>query len=56
MARLEPHPATRERRDWKLWRRWTSATTLGETAGFCAPAVARLVRRVGPQRNALSPV
>jgi hypothetical protein len=32
--------ATRERRDWPLWRRWTLATTLGEAAGFCAPALA----------------
>jgi hypothetical protein len=29
----------RARRDWALWRRWTAATTLGETAGFCAPAL-----------------
>jgi hypothetical protein len=32
--------ATHQPRDWALWRRWTLATTLGETAGFCAPAVA----------------
>jgi hypothetical protein len=32
--------ATTERRDWALWRRWTAATTLGEAAGFCAPALA----------------
>jgi hypothetical protein len=37
---MHPPAATRERTDWPLWRRWTLATTLGETAGFCAPAVA----------------
>jgi hypothetical protein len=35
-----PPVATRQRRDWALWRRWTLATTLGEAAGFCVPAIA----------------
>jgi hypothetical protein len=39
-ARLTAPVATREPRDWALWRRWTLAVTLGESAGFCAPAVA----------------
>ena len=34
-----PAAAARQRDDWTLWRRWTLATTLGEAAGFCAPAL-----------------
>lgn len=36
----QPTVAARTRHDWALWRRWTLATTLGEAAGFCAPALA----------------
>jgi hypothetical protein len=34
---------SRARRDWPLWRRWVLATTAGESAGFCVPALAGAV-------------